>query len=138
MKRARRVEATTDLNITSMMDMFTIILVFLLTFFDPTQSSSPSFTLAQVNTVGKEGEGLRLDVHLDGVYLQGARLAGLVEGRGEVDAAVQGALAGQDRAQPLVVAVDKRVPYETVAGVLEAASGAGFANYRFAVESLAY
>lgn len=122
-----------------MMDMFTIILVFLLTFFDPSQAASDTMELPAVPASGADDPGLRVDVRKDGVWLAGARVVALDGGGalldGEGAAALGDALQNQGTTDGLVVAVDRAVPYATVAAVLSAASAAGFDEYRFVVES---
>lgn len=135
----RRLATSADIQITSMMDMFTIILVFLLTFFDPSRGGADSVELPAVAATGKDAAGLRVEVRKDGVWLDDRRLLPL-DGAGGLprDAdlgAVSDALRQHDGAEGLLVAVDKSVPYATVAGVLGAASAAGFDEYRFVVES---
>ncbi len=140
----RRVPLRVDLQITSMMDMFTIILVFLLTFFDPEQAETPVLVLPAVAASGAEKPGIRVEIRKNAVAIDGAEVlaldgsGGLVSGtelQGRVLVAVQQALEGREADKGLVVAIDRSVPYAVVADVLASANAAGFTEYRFVVES---
>jgi biopolymer transport protein ExbD len=127
-----------------MMDMFTIILVFLLTFFDPGQAETPVLVLPSVPASGGEKPGIRIEIRKNAVAIDGAEvlaldgnggLTGGTELQGRVLVEVRQALEGRDRDNGLVVAIDRTVPYAVVADVLASANAAGFNDYRFVVES---
>ncbi len=141
----RRVETAASLSITSMMDMFTIILVFLLVFFDPEAQPDPEFQLPSSVATQEVAEGTTLRVKRDAVEVNGQAVLPLVDGDlgnatrdGRRVLAVQGALESA-RAQasggelPLLVECDQAVPWSTLGDLLATAAGAGFQSYRFVV-----
>lgn len=141
----RRVEATTSLSITSMMDMFTIILVFLLVFFDPEAQPDPEFQLPTSIATQEVAEGSTLRVKRDAVEVNGQAVIPLVDGDlgsatrdGRRVVAVLGALEaarGQadGDAPPLLVECDQSVPWSTLGDLLATAASAGFPRYRLVV-----
>lgn len=140
----RRVETAASLSITSMMDMFTIILVFLLVFFDPEAQPDPEFQLPSSVATQEVAEGTTLRVKRDAVEVNGQTVLPMVDGDlgsatrdGRRVVAVHGALESA-RAQatgelPLLVECDQAVPWSTLGDLLATASGAGFQSYRFVV-----
>ncbi len=139
MTRRRRVEVAPSLNITSMLDMFTIILVFLLNFLDPDQDSSAGLTLPETAAVEPgRGEAL-LVVGRDDVRVgpAGAQQVVPVAADGSLDAErLARALEELRRSfpesgAPLVVAVDRGVTWAAASRSLGAASAAGFGDFRF-------
>jgi biopolymer transport protein ExbD len=140
----RRVPLRVELQITSMMDMFTIILVFLLTFFDPDQADSSVLVLPAVAASGSEKPGIRIEIRKDAIAVDGVEVVTLdgsgglqdsTERIGRVLLAVEQSLEGKEKDSGLVVAIDRAVPYAVVADVLASANAAGFNDYRFVVES---
>ncbi len=127
-----------------MTDMFTLILAFLLTFYDPNLADAPTLLLPAVAVRSETKEGLRLEVRKEAVMLDGAVLLTLGGGSrlpaglapGAILPGVQDALSARHTDDlDLLVACDKTVPYGVVASVLASASAAGFKDYRFVVES---
>ena len=140
----RRVPLRVELQITSMMDMFTIILVFLLTFFDPGQADTSVLVLPTVAASGAEKPGIRIEIRKDAIAVDGVEVVTLdgngglqdsTERIGRVLLAVEQSLEGKANDGGLVVAIDRSVPYAVVADVLASANAAGFNDYRFVVES---
>ncbi len=129
-----------------MTDMFTLILAFLLSFYDPAQVDAPSLVLPSVAALGGEKEGIKLEVRKDAVVLDGVVLLPL-DGKGGIESgtersgriltAVRDALQPRvaDPAPTLLVACDKTVPFSVIGDVLSSANAAGFHDYRFVVES---
>ncbi len=139
MTRRRRVEVAPSLNITSMLDMFTIILVFLLNFLDPDQDSSAGLSLPETAAVEPgRGEALlvvgRTDVR---VGPAGAQQVVPVAADGSLDAERLARTLQELRGSfpesgaPLVVAVDKGVTWAAASRTLGVASEAGFGDFRF-------
>ena len=142
--RGRRRRVTTDagLSITSMMDMFTIILLFLLNFFDPSQEAS---ALILPHGAAREPAPAGRTVHIEpgAVKVDGVAVFGLENGEipdvvpreGRKILPLRDALSragvGEDAA--LRVEADKRVPFSVVGDVLYTAGDAGFHQYRFVV-----
>ncbi|MBM4390148.1 MAG: biopolymer transporter ExbD [Deltaproteobacteria bacterium] len=138
-------EPTTSLSITSMMDMFTIILVFLLVFFEPEARPDPEFQLPSSVATQQAADGTTLRVRRDAIEVNGSPVLPLVDGDlgnaardGRRVLAVLGALEAA-RAQvpggelPLMVECDQAVPWSTLGDLLATAADAGFQSYRFVV-----
>ncbi len=144
-RNKRRVEATTSLTITSMMDMFTIILVFLLVFFDPEAQPDPEFQLPTSMATQEVAEGPTLRVKRDAVEVNGHAVVQMVNGDlgnatrdGRKVVAVLSALEsarGQATGEspPLLVECDQSVPWSTLGDLLATAASAGFPRYRLVV-----
>ncbi len=145
MKRRRRIAATPMVQITSMLDMFTILLVFLLNFLDPSRPpdedalrlppSSASVTVAPGPTLVVTPDGVRVAGRLITALAPGPSLPS-EDGRAleEVQRALE-AIRPQDGAAEvtLVVQVDRSVTYGIVASLLATARAAGFDGFRFVV-----
>ncbi len=132
-------------NVTSMLDVFTILLVFLLNFIDPA-AGADDLELARAPQAEPARLAAQLTIGVGRVSFAGARIAEL-PASGPVDAptlaairrALEAARTASAGAAPdvgdgaLVVEVDRRVPYGRVVAVLRAAEAAGFVDFRFVV-----
>lgn len=153
--RKGRIPTHAPFMITSMMDMFTIILVFLLSLLDPANETNDELTLpsASVDQTVEAGvilmvtpervsvdgqEVLRL---ADGALLPGAARTGrridALHGR-LVDAANRARVSGeqdeQGAANPVLsVQCDRAVPFSVLGELLYTAGQAGFGQFRFVV-----
>ena len=152
MRHRRRVPATPMVAITSMMDMFTIILVFLLNFLDPAATVPGDLALPKARTIEPiEGE-LVLMVTRESVRIGGVDVVDLVavggapavssaEGRSgrRIDRLYDALTAKRDESKgqtgTLVVQCDRGVPFSVVGDVLYTAGQAGFGQFRFVVIS---
>ncbi len=146
-RRGRRVETAPSLIINSMVDLFTFILVFLITFMDPNQSAaSDEFTVPTARGERSADDDARahLQVGPQFVKLEGTEIARFGDAGPDAGAldAVQEALAARvpvgppqpgDPPVPLVVEVDRRVPWAALSPTLAAAERAGFSDFRFVV-----
>lgn len=149
--RTPRVVHEMPFLITSMLDMFTIILLFLLNFLDPA-SDETRVELPSVQTPTAASPGVVLTVARDQVLVDGEQVLSLADGRlpagGEaalapvrerLAAAGARARQGSEGAQQsasnatLSVQADRAVSYRVVAGLLSAAREAGFSQYHFIV-----
>lgn len=139
MTRRRRVEVAPSLNITSMLDMFTIILVFLLNFLDPDQDSSAGLSLPETAAVDPgRGEALlvigRVDVRVGPAVAQQVVPVG-VDGSLDAERLARALeeLRGSfpEAGAPLVVAVDRGVTWAAASRTLGLAGEAGFGDFRF-------
>ncbi len=141
----RRLPENPYLQITSMTDMFTLILAFLLTFYDPNVVDAPSLVLPAVPASAGEKQGSRLEIRTDAIVLNGVRVLSL-DGHGRYLPSTTPDSAGvpslrsdlaalPNPGQPLLIACDKAVPYSVVGDVLSSAHAAGVDDYRFVVES---
>ncbi len=147
--RRRRIEETPTVMLTSMTDMFTLILVFLLHFIDPAMSADPTVQLPSAATTDAAAEGITLTITPDAVRLNAKTVFGLsggqvpatVERDGKLivplyDAlgAVQKQPAGTGTEEPLLrVECDKSVPYTVVSDALHTAGSAGFGRFQLVV-----
>ncbi len=133
-------------NITSMMDMFTLILIFLLYFFDPDSPDPSVMQLASSTLLSPARPALIVSVGPRELRVNGAVVATVSRGAlpdtvprdGRVILplvqALQTALpSGTD--QPLTVACDRATPYTLVADVLQSLHVAGFTQYHLLVQS---
>lgn len=155
--RRPRVPMNPSFQITSMLDMFTIILVFLLNFLDPAAEASADLTLPEAKVEADVGEGTVLTVTRDRVLVNGkevlqledGRLPAVVERTGRrIDALHRrleeaGAALAVSRttAEPeasnaaLAVHCDRAVPFSVLGELLYTAGQAGFGQFRFVVIS---
>lgn len=140
MNRRRRVEATPMIQIASMLDMFTILLVFLLNFLDPSTPSEQEVALPRSTTVAEVPQGVVVTVTTRDVRVAGRVLATFDPGPvlpANVDLAEELAAfvptSTDGKEMPLVVQVDRALPYGVVSDVLRAAGTAGFSQFRFVV-----
>ena len=144
--RGARQAKVRPLPLTSMMDMLTIILIFLLLNLTPDYVANRVDKDIQLPTAVKGTEPIgahRIEVSMNAVLLDSEPVAPM--SNGIVDAAGLAALTNaltphfdetQTEPTPVVLLADKQVPYETVDAVLKAAGMAGFPDFRFAVVTL--
>lgn len=141
------------LQLTSLLDMFTIILVFLMVSF---QSSDEDFVLhAGVVLPGSSAKspfkpGVNMAVTHEGVYVDGKKIYALISGGKVTDEAFESGKVEQiveavastwekqkkekDAEQIVLVQADKGLPYRTIHLVMKSAAHAGFYRFRLAVE----
>lgn len=139
----RRVEADAGISVTSMMDMFTILLIYLLYFFDPTDDSSKGLQLATSDAKDEQPAALQLTVAMEGVSFNQKDLVAFENGHfhteEELTPIYEALKQAHDTAasdtDPLVVRCDKRVVYDVLEAVLGEASRAGYRDFRFVVMS---
>ena len=125
----KRIEMEAGLSITSMMDMFTILLIYLLYFFDPSQDPARSLELASSEATGSEAAGMVLTVTPEAIWMGEKEIARMGEGMG----GLQEALKGANPDENLTIQCDRRVAYKDLNQVLTTASQAGLKKYRFMV-----
>ncbi len=142
--RRSRVRDTPPLLITSMLDMFTIILVFLITFLDPdapTANDPINLAPSSAEVVPvREGEVV-MSVLRDTVKVGDRRIPVPTSAEGDgppsevADAlrAARPAGLAEDATPPLRVLVDRTVPWATLSPLLRAAEDAGYGDFRFVV-----
>ena len=154
MRRApkrRRFGSTSTLMLTSMTDMFTLILMFLLNFVDPNMSTDSSVRLPTAPVTEAAGQALTLTITQEGVLLSGKQLFALeagahvpegIERKGKLLVPLYDALVDAQATLPPVaegeeaalrVECDKAVPYVVLADALYTAGQAGFGKFRFVV-----
>ena len=127
------------------MDMFVIILVFLLTFFDPAMANESELTLPNSRAKAEVQSGARVRVSRSALLVEDKRVAGIDQGGLAASVPRDGrkivplfdALASARQAgdRPLIVECDKSVPYSLVGDVLFTAGAAGWTQFRFVVVS---
>lgn len=135
-RRQGRVVAEASLTVTSMMDMFTILLIYLLYFFDP--SNDPSQDLQLPNSTAQEAveEQTALLLNPEAVML-GSRKIAAGDSPEDLRAIYEALQEQHDKvgseANLLVVKCDKRILYERLDRVLREAARAGYTDFRFVV-----
>jgi len=158
LRRQKKRPPVPKLQITAMMDMFTIIMIFLLVSF----SSKPErmtledgMELPQSNAKMDYSKDVRLILSTTTLTLEGevlselqdARIAGmdpddlrsselyrkLLAYREEADATPQDPGAPEEGQPHLLFFCDKRLPFETINSVIKTAGMAGYPNLQFAV-----
>ena len=144
--RSGRHERVRPLPLTSMMDMLTIILIFLLLNLTPDYAANQVSKDIELPTAVKGTDPVgahRIEISMNELLMNSEPVAPITEGR--VDEAALAALTSaltphfdenQEKSEPVVLLADKRVPYETVDSVLKAAGMAGFPDFRFAIVNL--
>lgn len=155
----RRVPTGAPFIITSMLDMFTILLVFLLNFLDPANSFDPEVALPMAAVDAVAADGTVLTVTPDRVVLDGQEVLRLVHGQlpdglvrteRRIDALYErlgaaarardvsaGTASGSASNLPLSVHCDRSVPFSVLGELLYTAGQAGFGPFRFVVISAA-
>ena len=151
-KRRRRITETPTVMLTSMTDMFTLILMFLLNFVDPSMSSDSGVQLPTASASEAASQTLTLTITPVDVRVAGRRVFALTSGHvpssverdGKLLVPLYDALAGARRSfvfedvaaddEPLLrVECDKAVPYTVVADTLHTAGKAGFGRFQLVV-----
>lgn len=139
--RRKRISAEFGVSVTSMMDMFTILLIYLLYFFDPSNDPAKDLQLPTSNATETQAAGMDLVIGLDGVSLGETQILqlsnGSFVGTSDVGPVLDALKTAHDTAVttpgPLIVRCDKRVVYEVLEAILQAAGQAGYHDYRFVV-----
>lgn len=143
----RRVEMNFLLSFTSMTDMFTNVLLFLLFFVNPATVEDVNFALPQSTASAVPSAGPRLRIAKDEIAVDSAPVMRLAQGQwraGEGSADDRGPLVealGRARekisppqdAPTVVVECDEGIPWVVLGAVLQSAQDAGFAQYRLIV-----
>jgi hypothetical protein len=141
--------------ITSMLDMFTIVLVFLLNFLDPSNESDSEVVLPQAAVDAKVAGGTVLTVSKNRVLVDGEEVFSLSDGRlpvglartgRDIDAlherlaaAASKSSSGRDNTEgssgnaALAVHCDRTVPFFVLGELLYTAGQAGYGQFRFVV-----
>lgn len=129
-----------------MVDMFTLILLFLLNFFDPDAQDERLFSLPLSTAAAAVDSGLILEVSRTEVSVGGARVLALADGQPPAGTVREGrriepifdALSnarGAQEERPLVVRCDRRTNFALLGDILYTAGAAGWSQYRFVVIS---
>lgn len=150
--RPRRLGRASVLPVTSMVDIFTALLLFLLALVDPSMGAAADLLLPDARAAVDVTPGVRVRLSPAGLWVED-REVGAVEGEGPalrfpaavIDAdgtvaplreALAGvrAAAGGEATAPLILECDERVPYLVVEQVLVSARAAGFERYHLVVD----
>lgn len=150
-RRPRRIVTGFDVNITSMMDMFTLILIFLLYFFDPDSPDSEAIELATSALLAPAPAELRVTVTKTDIRVGSESVLTLTDGQVPTTVSRDGrvltpladrlAALATDPGAPgatgkrVTVACDRDTPYALVADVLISVQAAGYDEYRFLVQT---
>ena len=153
--RKHRIGTRAPFMLTSMMDMFTIILVFLLNLLDPANESDQDVSLPSAGVTQPVEPGVVLTVTPDRVSVDGVEVLRLADGTlppatartgRTVDALHErlvdagklvrvSPMQGQQQAGNPVLSVqcDRAVPFSVLGELLYTAGQAGFGQFRFVV-----
>lgn len=145
--KRRRFGDTSTLMLTSMTDMFTLILTFLLNFVDPNMSDDSMVHLPTAPVSEAAESALTLTITTESLMVGGQSLLVLVGGQipeeareGRLvlplEAALKAAsqtLPAGDEAPVLRVECDKSTPYRVLSDALYTAGQAGFGRFKFVV-----
>jgi biopolymer transport protein ExbD len=129
-----------------MVDMFTLVLLFLLMFYDPLYDGSSPLELPHAAAERKATAGPTVRVSRDAVEVDGTRVVELAGGAIPAGSSSTGraipalvtalgtlATGTPDERPSIAIECDKRVSWEVLGAVLESAALAGFPRYRFVV-----
>jgi biopolymer transport protein ExbD len=137
--RLKRIESDASLTVTSMMDMFTILLIYLLYFFDPNPTDSV-FQLPESSQKQEEIKNKDLFISMEEIQLNGKSLLLLSGGKLPQNAdltpiieALEKNRSLENSSSMLTIQCDKRIPYASLGPILQAAGQAGYESYRFVV-----
>lgn len=146
-RRRQRVEMNFLLSFTSMTDMFTNVLLFLLFFVNPSTIEDANFALPKSVASAPVVDGPRVRIARDSISVDGQPVAVLRDavwaregGTGSTDDLVRTLAAVRERLPPsqtpatVLVECDETVPWSTLAPVLEAAKKSGFEAYKLVVQ----
>lgn len=145
--RKPRMDGQMTLQITSMADIFMIILVFLLKSYGTGAIDvmpSPGVAMPQAIPLSAPAEGLKLEVAESSVRLEGEPVTAVTHfGFASADLAATGesrslvaALENKKREKPgsqVIVLADRRAPYSTIKAILASAAVSGFTDFKLAV-----
>jgi biopolymer transport protein ExbD len=137
------------MNLTSLMDVFTILVFFLLVNSGQSEilDSPKEVTLPESAVESKPRETVVVFVSADGVVVQGERVISmedLLATQGSIEpisvrlAALQGAVIGRSTqivaaSQEITVLADKSIPFDVIRRVLSTCTGQGYTNISLAV-----
>ena len=134
-ERKSRNQSMVDMNLVSLIDVFTILIFFLLAHaLEPQTLSLPgSVVLPEAASDLAPRDGLELAVDGPDLLLQGQRVAALTEpGMADLRAALQ-ARVGSATPPPLVLVADRELPFQSLRAVMAAAGAAGLTEISLAV-----
>lgn len=157
-RRRRRLEVGSELIVTSMVDMFSLLLTFLLNFVDPADPSALGVALPGSSSEEAVKQAIPVQISTTAIRVDGRDVLPLEPGPGgpapsaalspelraeklqvELAAALSERLvagtstSGADESHTIVIECDRSVPFSVVGEVLDAARNAGVRRYRFAV-----
>ena len=139
--RQARGGALVDMNLVSLIDVFTILIFFLLAHSVDVQTLSPpaGVRLPQARAEQPPRDGIELAVSGQTVLLQGRAVATLTdEGLAPLAAALAAQVAQRPAVQqplvlPLVLVADRELPYHWLRSLMRSAATAGLTEVSFAV-----
>ena len=153
----RRKKKPPGLMLTSLLDMFTIILIFLIVSFEAENHEfklNSDLTLPESSAQAPLKPAVNLVVNRKGVIVDDKQLVTFTEGKPSPDAAAAGEITelveglkriyelkygddkievGEDTEPMVVVQSDRNLDYSTIYLVLRSAANAGFFKYRLAI-----
>ena len=145
--KKKRSDGQVALQITSMADIFMIILVFLLKSYGTGAidvTPSPGLAMPRSGTVSAPAEGLKLEIAEDVVRVNGAPVASMrkfefasddlsVVGASKTLVAALGHEMKERPGSQVILLADRRAPYLTIKAALASAAASGYTDFKLAV-----
>lgn len=149
-ERKSRNQTMVDMNLVSLIDVFTILIFFLLSSsgVEVLMPSNKALSLPMSTADKTPRETLVLVVSGEEIIVEGRRIAGVAEVLAEKGDSVAPLLAelklmaqrqavrveNQDAAKAITIVADKEIPYRLLRKVMTTAAQAGFVDVAFAVQ----
>ena len=148
--RRSRNQSLVDMNLVSLIDIFTILIFFLLSNSSEVQSLSPSKSVKLPDSVAEQApkETVVVTVNNEDIVVQGRKVASVAEVmassedvieplKAELELQSKHELVRQDgskpEAQPITIMGDRNIPYQLLRKVMVTCARANFSDVSFAV-----
>jgi biopolymer transport protein ExbD len=134
-RRSGRRRDNMDINVTSMIDVLLILLIFFILTTTFSHQANLKITLPQAHGEGVEpSKPLEIAIDASGNYFVNEK-AVISTQLATLRKAIQEE-AGEDKEQPLVISADRNTPHQAVIRALDAASQLGLTHITFAAEGI--
>jgi biopolymer transport protein ExbD len=133
-RRSRNRRDNMEINVTSMIDVLLILLIFFILTTTFSHQSNLKITLPQAHGEG-ETPPKALEVAIDAVGSYFVNGKAVVNTRLDTLRKAIEAEAGGNREQPVVISADRQTPHQAVIRALDAASQLGLTHITFAAEN---
>lgn len=142
MKTRRRFSDSTNLMITPMIDMFTVILIFLIVSYAPEQTrikKSSGLSLPKTSLDIEKVPQIQIELNASAISLNGSPIEGLRPSSldKKLWSRFQTQLDALNRSnEPVLVMADKELPYQAIDKTVAHLAAAGFSEVYFLTEKL--
>lgn len=142
MKTRRRFSDSTNLMITPMIDMFTVILIFLIVSYAPEQTrikKSSGLSLPKTSLDIEKVPQIQIELNSTAISLNGSPIEGLNPSSSDKKlwSKFQNQLDALNRSdEPVLVMADKELPYQAIDKAVAHLAAAGFSEVYFLTEKL--